>query len=306
MGKVILTEGQYQRLKKRLINNMVEQYDAGKLTTALALGGVGGLALQMLQGSSGSMNGVKKIFDACSQSGMGKSTMNGSTLDSIAKDLRDMQGLGGYNTDEDLLKSALSKIQTIPDLCAVNKRYSENYPGDDLFDDINTQIDDDSEWNQYVYLPLLAAKRKTEELSGNSQAVGGGGAATALQKVGDSIKRTINKITSDKLWYNFPCVPLEPNSKGSQMSNGSTVFVIGREVFYNNGRMKKEDNTMTDFYCDANNKIVRYKRKPTGGGGGTPTPKPKPVTTTPKPKPKVATPSTPVAPAPIDYGASFK
>lgn len=265
MGKIQLTENQYERLKKRLINEV----DTGKLLSNTAQGaligstilpGAGapigaaiGAAYSLISGSSGSKNGVEKIFDSCSKSGMGKSTMNDTTLDSITSDLRDMQGAYGYNTDEDLLKSALSKIQTIPDLCAVVQRYSENYPGDDLFDDINTQIDDDDEWNQYVYLPLLKAKRKTESLSKG-----------AISQGTELVAKSANKATSDKLWYNFPCVPSNSGAKSAQMSNGSTVYTIGTEKYYNNGRMKKSDGTMVNYYCDTNNKIV-VGNKPTGG-----------------------------------------
>jgi hypothetical protein len=48
------------------------------------------------------------------------------------------------------------------------------------------------------------------------------------------------------------------------MSNGSTVYTIGTEKYYNNGRMKKSDGTMVNYYCDTNNKIV-VGNKPTGG-----------------------------------------
>lgn len=313
MGKVILTEGQYQRLKKRLINNMINEADYDSVAAGMVAGGLVGAAYQLYRAAGGSYDGVKAMFNACNASGVGASTMGGGALDGIASQIH--TAIDGLGTDEDAIKAALQRVATIPDLCAVAKRYAENYPGSTLLGDLDGDIDSDSEWNEYVYLPLLAAKRKTEELSKKSQATGGGGTGTGMQKIGDSIKRTVNKITSDRLWYNFPCVPLEPNSKGSQMSNGSTVFVIGKEVFYNNGRMKKEDNTMSDFYCDADNKIVRYKRKPTGGGGGTPTPVPPTPKPGPKPvpkpvvKPKVKTvskPSTPVAPSPIDYGSSFK
>lgn len=317
MGKVILTESQYQRLKKRLINNMINEADYGGVVTGLVAGGLIGAAYQLYRAAGGSYDGVKAMFDACNASGVGASTMPGGTLDSIARKLYDAVRVWD-GTDENAIRAAFSQIQTIPDLCALKKRYAENYPGKDLLDELDGDIDADEEWNEYVYLPLLAARRRTEELSKKSQETGGGGGQGLMSKIGDSIKRSVNRMTSDKLWYNFPCVPLDPESNGSQMSNGSTVFVIGKEVFYNNGRMKKEDNTMTDYYCDANNKIVRYKRKPTGGGGGTPTPvpapkpAPKPV---PKPvvKPKVKTaqkavskPSIPVAPSPIDYGLGLK
>lgn len=306
MGKVILTESQYQRLKRRLINNMINEVDMGSVTTGFLLGGVVGAAFNAVRSSGGSRDGVNALFNACSATGMGKPTLGGGTLDSIASQIH--TAVDGLGTDEDAIKAALQKVATIPDLCAIKTRYAENYPGSTLFGDLDGDIDSDSEWNEYVYLPLLAAKRKSEELGKKSGAAGGGGAGGAVAAAGDAVKKAVNKATSDKLWYNFPCVPIEPTSKGSSMSNGSTVFVIGSEVFYNNGRMKKADGTMSDFHCDANNKIVRYKKKTTGGGGGTPTPAPKPV---PKPVVKTGTkpvvkPTTPSAPAPIDYGASLK
>ena len=125
-------------------------------------GAVIGGALGLIRGSGGSYNGVKKIFEACNASGMGKSTMGGGTLDSISKRVR--TAIDGWGTDEDAIKSALGQIATIPDLCAVKKRYAENYPGSTLLGDLDGDIDSDSEWNEYVYQPLLAAKRKSEEL----------------------------------------------------------------------------------------------------------------------------------------------
>jgi hypothetical protein len=183
MGKIQLTEGQYERLKKNLINNTINEGEqlsttlgyAGKgaamglLTGPLApiavpVGGLIGAAYGYLEGAGGSFEGVKKIFQACNKSGVGKPTINNNTMDSIAAQIhKAVEGFGF--TDEDSIKNALSKIPTIPDLCAVKKRYKENYPGFTLFGDLDGDIDDDSEWNEYVYLPLLKAVRKTKELS---------------------------------------------------------------------------------------------------------------------------------------------
>jgi len=130
-------------------------------------GAVTGAAAGFVLSSGGSYDGVKKIFDACNKSGMGKSTMNGGTLDSISKKLYDAVRVW-IGTDEDAIKDALSQLKTIPDFCSVIKRYEENYPGKTLLDDLDGDIDTDSEWNEYVYLPLLAAKRKSEELGKKS------------------------------------------------------------------------------------------------------------------------------------------
>ena len=52
-------------------------------------------------------------------SGVGKTTMGGGSLDSIASQIRN--AVSGWGTNEDAIKSALSKVQTIPDLCAVSQ-----------------------------------------------------------------------------------------------------------------------------------------------------------------------------------------
>jgi hypothetical protein len=248
--------------KSDMYETELDEVDAGAVATGFLLGGVGGAALAYVNSSSGSYTGVKKIFDACRQSGMGKSTMNGGTMDSIASKIR--TAIDGWTTDEDAIKSALSQIKTLPDLCEVSRRYSENYPGSTLLDDLDGDIDSDSEWNQYVYLPLLAAKRKSEEIGKKSGGGSSGGSGTGGGSWWDNAKQGIYKVTSDKLWANYPCIPQNPQAKRGQMSNGSTVFTIGQEVFYNNGRKKKADGTMVNYVC------------PSSGGGNV-----APKTTTP-------------------------
>jgi hypothetical protein len=111
-------------------NSELDEADAGAVATGFMLGGIGGAALAYANSSSGSYTGVKKIFDACQQSGMGKSTMDGGTMDSIASKIR--TAVSGMGTDEDAIKDALSQVQTLPDLCDVIRRYSQNYPGSTL------------------------------------------------------------------------------------------------------------------------------------------------------------------------------
>ena len=164
MGKVILTESQYRRLKKRLINIQLNEQDSGGLVSGLLLGGLVGLAYQAYQGfKGGSYSGVKALFSVCASTGVGPTTMAQGSLNSISKTLYDAVRVW-TGTDEDAIKSALSQVKTIPDFCAVNKTYSENYPGYTLLSDLDGDIDNDSEWNEYVYLPLLNAKRNTDEI----------------------------------------------------------------------------------------------------------------------------------------------
>ena len=208
MSKVLITESQYNRLKETLIENVINEDAGNSLSNAATgafvgaetgaaigsivpiagtaigavVGGVVGAAAGLLMSSSGSFDGVKKIFQACSAKGMGKSTMNGGTLDAISAGLR--KAIEGVGTDEDMIKANLSKIATIPDLCAVNRRYYENYPGSSLFNDLDGDIDSDSQWNEYVYLPLMKAKRKTDELSKQNAAKAAANKAYGAESVG--------------------------------------------------------------------------------------------------------------------------
>jgi hypothetical protein len=193
MSKILITESQYEKLKETLIENVINE-DAGNYLQNAAtgaatgfmvagpIGGVIGAAAGLLLSASGSQEGVTKIFQACKAKGMGQSTMAGGTLDAIAAGIR--KAIMGAGTDEVAIKANLSKIATIPDLCAVNKRYSENYPGSSLFNDLDGDIDSDSEWNEYVFLPLLRAKRKSEELSKQAAAKAAANKAYGAESVG--------------------------------------------------------------------------------------------------------------------------
>lgn len=205
-------------------------------------GAVIGGALGLIRGSGGSYSGVEKIFQACNASGMGKTTMDGGTLDSISKQVHD--AIEGWGTDEDAIKSALGKIATIPDLCAVNKRYAENYPGYTLLGDLDGDIDSDSEWNEYVYQPLLAAKRKSEEL-------GAGKSSGGSSWMKDTVKTQMVSILlkSQPSWANYMCIVNNKDAKIGKMSNGSYAITIGNSVYYDNGRYKAPDGTMKSYTC---------------------------------------------------------
>ena len=50
-------------------------------------------------------------------------------------------------------------------------------------------------------------------------------------------------------WDEFSCVMNHPKAKKAQMSDGTTAFYIGNETFYNNGRKRLSDGTMTNYSC---------------------------------------------------------
>jgi len=217
----------------------LDEADAGAVATGLALGGVAGAALAYVNSSAGSYNGVKKIFDACNASGMGKSTMNGGTLDSISKQVR--TAVDGWGTDEDAIKSALGQIATIPDLCAVNKRYAENYPGSTLLGDLDGDIDSDSEWNEYVYQPLLAAKRKSEEIgTGKSSGGGMGAVARGAKAVMTKVQTNWGGTTNDpNRYWNALAEKLKAAGIGVKTENPNFMYwgmwVINKNYTANEG-----------------------------------------------------------------------
>lgn len=254
-----LNEEEKERILKLHENSTSRQYlseaDAGAVLTGLALGGIGGAALAYMNSSGGSADGVKKLFGTCSQSGVGKSTMDGGTLDGIASGVR--AAISGWGTDEDAIKTNLSKIQTIPDLCAVITRYAENYPGSTLLGDLDGDIDSDSEWNEYVYQPLLAAKRKSAELGakgGSSDGSSGGGSLwsnitkTLASSAIANVKAQI--IKDQPTWEKFKCAFNAAGAKPGKMSNGSwAITASDGRVYYDNGRFKETDGTMKNYSC---------------------------------------------------------
>jgi hypothetical protein len=53
-----------------------------------------------------------------------------------------------------------------------------------------------------------------------------------------------------KAFANFSCVSNHPRAKESKMTNGSPVFFIDGEVYYNNGRKKDKSGKMVAFTCN--------------------------------------------------------
>jgi hypothetical protein len=49
---------------------------------------------------------------------------------------------------------------------------------------------------------------------------------------------------------NFPCVVNYPKSQQKDLSDGTTVYVIGDEMYFNNGRKRTADGRMVNYSCD--------------------------------------------------------
>jgi hypothetical protein len=56
----------------------------------------------------------------------------------------------------------------------------------------------------------------------------------------------------DRLWKlpEMSCVPSQQNAKPLKLADGSTVYQIGKVIYYNTNRKKLEDGTMTGYTCD--------------------------------------------------------
>jgi hypothetical protein len=56
----------------------------------------------------------------------------------------------------------------------------------------------------------------------------------------------------DKLWKlpELSCVPSQQGAKALKLGDGSTVYQIGKVMYYNTNRKKLEDGTMASYTCD--------------------------------------------------------
>ncbi|MDB0072729.1 hypothetical protein N9895_01425 [Gammaproteobacteria bacterium] len=115
----------------------------------LAIGGLIGL----LNGSGTSYNKIKEsIKEYCTPKNTGKSAMSKQELNPIADAIFD--AVDGMGTDEDGIKAALQELGVFPDFCELSKVYRRRH-GETLIDSLDGDIDGESQWKKYVWLPIL-------------------------------------------------------------------------------------------------------------------------------------------------------
>jgi hypothetical protein len=109
------------------------------------------------------MGKVKKIFEMCSSNSVNIAklprklqdtdlrSMTDSIEDALVNDSYGFQG----GTDEEKLFGTFKKLEsgTASDFCALVKYYNKNSDSGDLFDDLDSDIDSESEWKQ-IYRPI--------------------------------------------------------------------------------------------------------------------------------------------------------
>jgi hypothetical protein len=143
---------------------------ASSVTGALALGGavIGGAAaiavlplVYWLVTKDTGANRVKKLFQMCSTESAKiaklERKINDETIRGLSDNINDAvnyQTLGFMaGTDEESLFSTFSELRngTASDACALVNKYNQEYG--DVWDDLDSDIDAESEWNQ-IYRPL--------------------------------------------------------------------------------------------------------------------------------------------------------
>jgi hypothetical protein len=129
------------------------------------VGGIYGL-VRSLSGGSVSRDKVKKLLEGCSKkSELGKTTLSVDDLDSIGDSING--AIRGLGTNVETIKNSFTKIPTIPDLCALVDNYNQ-YHGN-LITDLEDDLEGDTEWRDYVYLPLRRAIRASTNITDNSK-----------------------------------------------------------------------------------------------------------------------------------------
>jgi len=137
------------------------------------------------------MNKVKKMFEMCSTESAKIAKLprklQDTDLRSISDDIDDAisyQTLGFMaGTDEEKLFGAFKQLEsgTASDFCALIKYYNSHSDSGDLFDDLDSDIDAESEWKQ-IYRPirncvedsLLTIKDEAPVVGGAGGGTGGG------------------------------------------------------------------------------------------------------------------------------------
>jgi hypothetical protein len=161
----------------------------GATAAGAIVGGAAGVALlplvYWLVTKDTGANKVKKMFQMCSSEGakIAKLPRNlqDTDLRSITDDIEDAIINDSYGfqggTDEEKLFGAFKRLEsgTASDFCALVKYYNSHSDSGDLFDDLDSDIDAESEWKQ-IYRPIRnCVEDSLLTLKDDSKKIGGGG-----------------------------------------------------------------------------------------------------------------------------------
>lgn len=173
-----------------------------------------------------SQKAVKSKFDGCRTMTVTPNRNHQGT----AKIIYDaIQGLG---TEEMNIYTALNRLTTMNDVCAVAKLYEQTY-GTTLYDDLNGDIHSEDEWSK---ISMILQNKTFAKPNPN-----------VSRKSSPATRPTKTGIEAFK---NFPCVTRHPDSMEIRLKDGTPVIQINGVFYYTNGRKKTQDNSITNFTCE--------------------------------------------------------
>jgi hypothetical protein len=118
---------------------------------------------------------LESVVDACSSNSedMGPPKQSDSAISAAASKVWEGINEGswytfGAGTDEDKIKKGIASMQSIPDLCAMIKKYSDTY--EEFYDSIDSDFDSDNDLGTYVVAPI--SNIITKQTSGPQSSTG--------------------------------------------------------------------------------------------------------------------------------------
>jgi hypothetical protein len=228
MGKIVrLTESELIRLVRKTIQeSQANQQIAGSAAVGLAVGGIPGAIVGGLIGyanSGGSGDKVLKMLKYCKSKGMGKQSISLQQASGIADKING--AIAGLGTNEAAIGAAMRSIKYFPDFCAVANTYQQRH-GESLANALDGDIDMESDWKKYVWLPLLdmlnrskAAGQSLGKAGGMGDKIAGAqGLAVNAQKCGWG--KDVNGYKASGYKCPKPKTAAKPVGQGTQGTKG--------------------------------------------------------------------------------------
>ena len=113
---------------------------------------------------------VQSFFNSCSSQKLKPTTSDSEIVSAVELINNAIEGLG---TDEDAIKSAISSMKNVGDLCALKTKYDSRFG--DLYEDLDGDIDG-TDWKTYVWSPMQTIIEKSiSEVDPSGEGKKGGG-----------------------------------------------------------------------------------------------------------------------------------
>jgi hypothetical protein len=143
----------------------------GAAVGAVIGAGVGALAGWMTTGGGYSERVLKMVkYCKAHRKDLGKPVNSIDKLTTLADNIRGhVEGFA--RTEEVLIARDLRALKTIPDFCAMLRIYSQRY-NENWYNAIDGDIDQDTEWRDFVYLPISELAKNTKKIEDGGKVKG--------------------------------------------------------------------------------------------------------------------------------------